>query len=68
MALTEGKLRGWGRAERVVRLVDDDDISRATVSDILSAVESDFGMQRVRSLLQQECSMCFDVCPPHKVQ
>ena len=67
MALAEGKLRSWGRAQRVVRLLDDGNI-RATVAEITNAVESEMNMTRVKSLLQQECSICFDICPPHEVR
>ena len=67
MVLVEGRMRGWGRAEEVVKLLDNDDI-QASTDEICNVVNTTDRLTRVRSMLQQDCCICFDPFPPSQVR
>ena len=66
MVLVEARMRGWGRACKVVELLDRDDVE-ATTHEIINAVSGAHSLNRVESQLKQECCICFDNFPPSQV-
>ena len=57
----------WGRAENVVRLLDDmpEDV---TVVDVIEAVRQCDAREAAINYLQQECLMCYSSYPASKVR
>ena len=67
MVLVEARMRGWGRACKVVELLDRDDVE-ATTHEIINAVSGAHSLNRVESQLKQECCICFDNFPSSQVR
>ena len=55
----------WERADKVVELFNNN--VRASTIEILTVVNGAPCLDNVRALLEQECSICGDVCPPSEV-
>ena len=67
MVLVEARMRGWGRACKVVELLDREDLE-ATTHEIINAVSGAHSLNRVESQLKQVCCICFDNFPPSQVR
>ena len=74
MVLVEGKLKSWGRAETVIRIldedmtVDDDDASlQCTLEDVIEAVRNCGNRKSSLVYLRQECAICYAFFPMPKV-
>lgn len=74
MVLVEGKLRSWGRAELVIKLLDEylpaaytHDDSHYSLEDVVEAVRNCRDRQSALAYLTQECSICFAPYPMGRV-
>ncbi|XP_052234054.1 uncharacterized protein LOC127846658 isoform X8 [Dreissena polymorpha] len=73
MVFIEGKLKSWGRAEMVIRILDedlkeDDGNQTWTLEDIIDAVRNCVGDHRSTLVyLNQECQLCFCLYPMSKI-
>ncbi|XP_062593006.1 uncharacterized protein LOC134254512 isoform X1 [Saccostrea cucullata] len=71
MIMVEGKLQSWGRAETVLKILDQD-VARnnleATLEDIVEAVYNCGDRQSSLVYLQQECQCCFSYFPMSKIR
>lgn len=69
MIFIEGKLKSWGRAELVIKILDNDlpeeDIS---LEDVVEAVRNCQDRNSALAYLQQECALCFTNFPMSKVR
>lgn len=68
MILVEGKLKSWGRADLVIKILDDylpDE--NVSLEDIVDAVRNCHDRQSALVYLQQECLICFATFPMNKV-
>ncbi|WAR13488.1 RNF31-like protein [Mya arenaria] len=71
MVFVEGKLRSWGRAETVVRILDEDVAGnegslQCTLDDIIEAVRNCGDRRSSLIFLKQECGICFSYYPMSK--
>ncbi|XP_052816593.1 uncharacterized protein LOC128243102 isoform X2 [Mya arenaria] len=72
MVFVEGKLRSWGRAETVVRILDEDVAGnegslQCTLDDIIEAVRNCGDRRSSLIFLKQECGICFSYYPMSKI-
>lgn len=81
MVLVEGKLRSWGRAELVIKLLDHDlpaayssqgitngEDYYCTLEDVVEAVRNCEDKRSALVYLMQECQICFSHYPMSKVR
>lgn len=81
MILVEGKLKSWGRAELVIKLLDQDlpnnypggslsqgEESPYSLEDVIEAVRNCNDRNSARAYLTQECSTCYSLYPMSKIR
>lgn len=66
VALVEARLQGWGRAENVIKLIDEG--LEVTVNEVIDAVLQRGDLTRARDFLQQECCICLMTYPASQVR
>lgn len=73
MVFIEAKLRGWGRAETVITILDNDVASNddptwtCNLEDVVEAVRNCGDRRSSLKYLKQECGCCFSLYPMPKV-
>lgn len=67
MIFVEGQLRSWGRAELVIKILDNDLPDNVSLEDVVEAVRNCQDRNSALAYLQQECALCFANFPMSKV-
>ncbi|RUS89414.1 hypothetical protein EGW08_002851, partial [Elysia chlorotica] len=74
MIYVEGRLHSWGRADMVIKILDQDaeiqedlDEGRVTLEDIVEAVRDCQDRASALAYLRQECQICFGRFPMNKI-
>ena len=74
MIYVEGRLLSWGRADMVIKILDQDaeiqndlDEGTVTLEDIVEAVRDCQDRASALAYLRQECQICFGRYPMNKV-
>ncbi|ESO87906.1 hypothetical protein LOTGIDRAFT_52443, partial [Lottia gigantea] len=71
MVFMEGKLKSWGRAETVIKIVDEElsksCLEMSSLEDVIEACRNCLGFKTSLGYLQQECEICYTKFPMNKI-
>ena len=68
--MVEGKLQSWGRAQTVIKILEDEVVKgdiEASLEDVVDAVKNYGNKKDSLKYLQQECQCCYSTFPMSKV-
>ncbi|BFZ13030.1 hypothetical protein BsWGS_16069 [Bradybaena similaris] len=68
MIFVEGQLRSWGRAELVIKILDNDLPDNVSLEDVVEAVRNCQDRNSALAYLQQQCALCFANFPMSKIR